>query len=147
MPLLYFLLHDAVISNLTSFSFLHLADLARTGNKVILKNEMDILTDKFCDYKQQDAHKFLGIFIDFLHDELENAKVAKGEDKFQLPTDEYFCLDMDVCLKCTSCNHSRKTEESFRNLTVEVGILQNQEGEEEQFSRASFNLRRYNIIV
>lgn len=95
----------------------------------ILKKEMDVLTDKFDGYKQQDAHEFLADLIDFLHDELANAKKAKGEIGFQLPTDKYFRLDVDVCLTCTSCNHSRKNEEFYRNLTVE--IPQNQEEEEQ----------------
>jgi len=101
----------------------------------ILKNQMDILTDEFAGYKQQDAHEFLAKLIDLLHDELANAKDTKGEKtELELPTDKYFRLDVDVCLTCNSCKYSRCKEEFHRYLSVEVGTNQNQEGVEDQWS-------------
>ena len=51
----------------------------------------------------------------------------------ELPTDKYFCLDVDVCLTCNSCKYSRSKEGSYRHMSVEVGTNQNQEGVEEQY--------------
>jgi ubiquitin C-terminal hydrolase len=58
---------------------------------------MDLLTDKFIGYEQREAHEFLSDLTDFLHEELINAKNAKGgEIEMVLPTDNYFRLDVDV---------------------------------------------------
>ena len=100
----------------------------------ILKKQMDLLTDKFIGYEQRDAHEFLSDLIDFLHDELINAKNAKGgEIEMVLPTDNYFRLDVDVCLTCESCKYSRSKEELYRHLSVEVGANIGT-GEDEQWS-------------
>ena len=91
---------------------------------------MDGLTDNFAGYEQRDAHEFLSDLIDLLHEELSravdvdvntNAKSVKeagggGSDSgdgtcrplpLPLPTDEYFRLDVDVCLTCDHCQYSR----------------------------------------
>ena len=100
----------------------------------ILKKQMDLLTDKFIGHEQRDAHEFLSDLIDFLHDELASAKKVKGyEAEMVLPTDNYFRLDVDVCLTCNCCNYSRSKEELYRHLSVEIG--ENQvTGEDEQWS-------------
>lgn len=38
-----------------------------------------------------------------------------------LPTDEYFHLNVRVCLKCDSCGYSRSKDEMYRHLSVDVG--------------------------
>lgn len=87
---------------------------------------MDALTDKFTGYEQRDAHEFLSDLIDLLHEELTHAVSAaggsgsggNGEDdagdtttsmstNVCLPTDEYFRLDVNVCLTCDNCRYSR----------------------------------------
>mmetsp|Transcript_41363 Transcript_41363/g.86772 ORF Transcript_41363/g.86772 Transcript_41363/m.86772 type:complete len:705 (+) Transcript_41363:555-2669(+) len=38
-----------------------------------------------------------------------------------LPTDDYFHLNVRVCLKCESCGYSRSKDEMYRHLSVDVG--------------------------
>jgi len=38
-----------------------------------------------------------------------------------LPTDEYFRLNVRVCLECDSCGYSRSKDEMYRHLSVDVG--------------------------
>lgn len=38
-----------------------------------------------------------------------------------LPTDEYFQLNVRVCLECDSCGYSRSKDEMYRHLSVDVG--------------------------
>ena len=38
-----------------------------------------------------------------------------------LPTDEYFQLNVRVCLECDSCEYSRSKVELYRHLSVDVG--------------------------
>jgi ubiquitin C-terminal hydrolase len=38
-----------------------------------------------------------------------------------LPTDEYFQLNVRVCLKCDSCGYPRSKDEMYRHLSVDLG--------------------------
>ena len=38
-----------------------------------------------------------------------------------LPTDEYYHLNVRVCLKCDSCGYERSKDEMYRHLSIEVG--------------------------
>jgi len=107
------------------------------GNPVALKKQMDVLTDKFVGYEQRDAHEFLSDLVDYLHDELaaplpseeegegksEQAEDDMEEDKATavLPTDEYFHLNVRVCLECDNCKYSRSKDEMYRHLSVDIG--------------------------
>jgi len=118
------------------------------GNPVALKKQMDVLTDKFVGYEQRDAHEFLSDLVDYLHDELaaplpseeegggKREKAAEGnmeegkataddekgtEGKSVLPTDEYFHLNVRVCLECDNCKYSRSKDEMYRHLSVDIG--------------------------
>jgi DNA-directed RNA polymerase subunit M/transcription elongation factor TFIIS len=46
---------------------------------------------------------------------------ASKVDEALLPTDEYFQLNVRVCLKCDSCGYSRSKDEMYRHLSVDVG--------------------------
>lgn len=87
-----------------------------------LKMAMDAKTNKFLGYQQRDAHEFLGDLIDQMHEEIETHEETKEEEKKDdgplsspfpsskgqvLPTDDFFRLDVEVCLKCKSCGYSR----------------------------------------
>jgi len=108
------------------------------GNPVALKKQMDVLTDKFVGYEQRDAHEFLSDLVDYLHDELaaplpseegeggKSEKAAEGDmeegkAKAVLPTDEYFHLNVRVCLECDNCKYSRSKDEMYRHLSVDIG--------------------------
>jgi len=103
----------------------HIIDTYRSTNTEVktavspkdVKTAMDKLTDKFAGYEQRDAHEFLSDLIDLLHDEL--LEVTENE-KDTLPTDEFFRLDVKVCLTCNSCNYTRCKEELYRHLSIEV---------------------------
>lgn len=93
-----------------------------TANPSILKKQIDNLTDKFAGYEQRDAHEFLSDLIDMLHDELAvSAKRNKCMEDCQLPTDEYFCLTVNVTLTCNCCNYSRSKQEMYRHLSIDIG--------------------------
>ncbi len=77
---------------------------AKPADPYNLKEAIDILTDKFTGYEQRDAHEFASALIDYIHDEL--IKATKNQ-KVLLPTDEYFRLDVKVCLTCDSCKYTR----------------------------------------
>ena len=82
-----------------------------------LKVAVDSTTDKFRGYQQRDAHEFLGHLIDEIHEEIEPKKQSEDEvpsssqeascTEEMLPTDDYFRLNVEVCLKCKSCGYSR----------------------------------------
>jgi len=84
-----------------------------------LKIAVDGTTDKFRGNQQRDAHEFLGHLIDGIHEEIEpkKAEVETSNDGRSsissprmdaiLPTDDYFRLNVEVCLKCKSCGYSR----------------------------------------
>jgi len=119
------------------------ASISSSIYPTILKKAMDGLTDKFAGYEQRDAHEFLSDLIDLMHEELSrtvdvdvntNAKSVKeaggsGSDSGDgtcrplpppLPTDEYFRLDVDVCLTCDHCQYSRSKKEMYRHLSVSI---------------------------
>ena len=107
------------------------------ANPVALKKQMDVSTDKFVGYEQRDAHEFLSDLVDYLHDELaaplpseeggegksEESKEGdkKGKATAVLPTDEYFHLNVRVCLECDNCKYSRSKDEMYRHLSVDIG--------------------------
>lgn len=93
----------------------------------ILKKEMDKLTDKFAGFEQRDAHEFLSDLIDFMHDELQEAKTSHDNYSSVLPTDKYFRLDVNVCFTCNSCKYSRCKEEMYRHLSLDIGKNKNGE--------------------
>jgi ubiquitin C-terminal hydrolase len=92
-----------------------------------LKMAVDAKTDKFQGYQQRDAHEFLGDLIDQVHQEIEhdsskdNGEEEKEEEKKDdglssrspiskapvLPTDDFFRLNVEVCLECKSWGYSR----------------------------------------
>ena len=67
-----------------------------------LKQAVDAKTDKFEGTLQRDAHEFLGDLIDRMHEEIESGKGEQVE-----PVDEFFRLNVEVCLQCKSCGYSR----------------------------------------
>ena len=99
-----------------------------------VKEAIDVLTDKFKGYEQRDAHEFVSTLIDYIHDEL--VKVTTGTsikeqqvEKVILPTDEFFRLNVKVCLTCDSCKYSRYVKKSrpslfypayFHKLTMKI---------------------------
>ena len=50
-----------------------------------------------------------------------SSATASKVDGALLPTDEYFQLNVRVCLKCDSCGYSRSKDEMYRHLSVDVG--------------------------
>jgi hypothetical protein len=99
-----------------------------------LKDVMDDMTDRFHGFQQRDAHEFLGELIDMVHEELLDTEkkathgggnsavdeikkcpstetladsnsitVSNGRE----PTDDFFRLDVKVCLQCKCCGYSR----------------------------------------
>lgn len=95
-----------------------------------LKKEMDKVTEKFSGYEQRDAHEFLSDLLDLLHEELTEARISSGKMDMTLPTDEYFRLDLDVCLTCNSCQYSRVKSELYRHISVDVNSFALEDGEE-----------------
>uniref|UniRef100_A0A7S4J8P6 Ubiquitin carboxyl-terminal hydrolase n=1 Tax=Odontella aurita TaxID=265563 RepID=A0A7S4J8P6_9STRA len=96
----------------------------KVADPTVLKRAIDALTSKFTGYEQRDAHEFVSDLIDALHDELSAAENAIGGDdevKNVLPTDEYFRLNVKVCLTCDSCGYTRSKEELYRHLSLDVG--------------------------
>jgi uncharacterized UBP type Zn finger protein len=83
----------------------------RAANPSIVKMAIDAVTDKFQGYQQRDAHEFLSDLVDRVHDELEEEQKEKGietTDTIPLfPTDEYFRMNVQVCLTCDSCGYAR----------------------------------------
>ena len=69
-----------------------------------VKWAMDDLTDKFRGYEQRDAHEFLSELVDRVHDEEEE---EKAEDQTNLLTDDFFRINVRVCLTCDSCGYKR----------------------------------------
>ena len=88
-----------------------------------LKKIMDRLSTRFLGNKQRDAHEFISDLIDLIHDELEGShdKTDEKERTKILPTDDYFRLDVKVCLTCDQCGFCRSMEEMHRCLSIEVG--------------------------
>ncbi len=79
-----------------------------------LKSAVDAMTDKFRGFQQRDAHEFLGELIDKVHEEIvDSSKCEEKKDDphsskpEMVPTDEFFRLNVEVCLKCKSCGYSR----------------------------------------
>jgi hypothetical protein len=89
-----------------------------------IKTAIDDTTDKFRGYHQRDAHEFLGDLLDQIHEERDEkeeplSKKNDNEDEKKvdesssdmdtpvLPTDDFFRLNVEVCLNCKSCGYSR----------------------------------------
>lgn len=95
-----------------------------------IKAAVDETTDKFRGYQQRDAHEFLGDLLDQIHEEIENpanentgdspnyekeeenveekeGKESATKSNVTIPTDDFFRLNVEVCLKCKSCGYSR----------------------------------------
>lgn len=90
-----------------------------------VKTEIDKLTDRFVGFEQRDAHEFLGEVMDAVHEELKE-KQLEGSDGQQPamttkePTDEFFRLDVRVCLTCESCGYFRSKDEMYKNLSLDI---------------------------
>jgi hypothetical protein len=82
----------------------------RARNPTCVKKAMDAVTTKFVGYEQRDAHEFLSDLVDLVHDELQADQKATGEYASTLPTDEFFRMNVQVCLTCDSCGYARYTE-------------------------------------
>jgi Ubiquitin C-terminal hydrolase len=101
-----------------------------SANPSVLKKELDVLTDKFAGYEQRDAHEFLSDLIDLLHDELlVAARVNNFGEDFELPTDEFFRLTVNVTLTCNCCNYSRSKQEMYRHLSIDIGTNRSNQDE------------------
>ena len=79
-----------------------------------LKMAVDNKTNKFQGYQQRDANEFFGDLLDTMHDELvdadgkqEEEKKVEQQEETVYPTDNFFRMDVEVCLKCKSCGYSR----------------------------------------
>eukprot|EP00978_Attheya_sp_CCMP212_P013016 scaffold32479_cov44-Attheya_sp.AAC.3 len=113
------------------------------GDPRCIKKAMDSATDKFIGYEQRDAHEFVSDLLDLLHDNMtvekgsketdENSEIDQSketneevkESKAKLtppPTDEYFRLDVRVCLTCDTCGYKRTKDEMYRHLSLDVGV-------------------------
>jgi len=83
----------------------------RSANPNVVKKAVDAVTDKFEGYEQRDAHEFLSDLVDRVHDELEEERKESGiettADTPPFPTDEYFRMNVQVCLTCDSCGYAR----------------------------------------
>ena len=84
-------------------------DSIRAVDPFELKEAIDLLTNKFTGYEQRDSHEFVSALIDYIHEELVKmtSGIVHGEDVIVLPTDEYFKLNVKVCLTCDSCKYRR----------------------------------------
>lgn len=93
-------------------------DSVRTVDPFELKEAIDFLTNKFAGYEQRDSHEFVSALIDYIHEELVNMTegIARGQDEIVVPTDEYFKLNVKVCLTCDSCNYRRYVSLSLANI-------------------------------
>lgn len=83
----------------------------RSSNPSVVKKALDAVTDKFEGYQQRDAHEFLSDLVDRVHDELEDERKESGTETTDstppFPTDEYFRMNVQVCLTCDSCGYAR----------------------------------------
>lgn len=52
----------------------------------------------------------------------ETSATEVQHDHGVLPTDEFFHLNVRVCLTCDSCGYSRSKDEMYRHLSVDVGM-------------------------
>ncbi|CAJ1959080.1 unnamed protein product [Cylindrotheca closterium] len=88
-----------------------------------IKMAVDDKTNKFRGYQQRDANEFLGDLLDTMHEELVDAETAAEKEvknKGDYPTDNFFRLDVAVCLKCKSCGYTRTKEEMYRYLSLDI---------------------------
>jgi ubiquitin C-terminal hydrolase len=98
-------------------------------NSSMLKDAMDVKTDKYIGYEQRDAHEFISDLIDFVHEEMveteksntqqEESLAISDDEKYRLPTDD-FTMAVQVSLKCCSCGYARTKEELYRHLSIDI---------------------------
>jgi hypothetical protein len=106
-----------------------------------LKAAVDEQTEKFRGYQQRDANEFLGDLLDTIHVALEGTvddmggeeeekKEEHRDDKNEtksnkelLPTDDFFRLNVEVCLRCKSCGYSRYVARDLILLLVFVRYM------------------------
>lgn len=130
MPLCSAILNVASALRLLPSHIQNVSTIEGSANPSVLKKELDVLTDKFAGYEQRDAHEFLSDLIDLLHDELlVAARVNNFGDDFELPTDEFFRLTVNVTLTCHCCNYSRSKQEMYRHLSIDIGINRSSQDE------------------
>ena len=107
-------------------------------NPVALKKTVDLKTDRFLGYEQRDAHEFLSVLLDLVHEELETAnnqrKKSLGDDSAMavenqdgLPTDDFHFM-VQTSLQCTSCNYTRSREELYQHLSIDLPTKQDISG-------------------
>jgi hypothetical protein len=84
----------------------------RARDPTSVKKAMDAVTTKFVGYEQRDAHEFLSNLVDLVHDELQYEQNVNG-DTSTLSTDEFFRMNVQVCLTCDSCGYARYAESMY----------------------------------
>ena len=76
-----------------------------------VKHRVDDTTSKFAGYQQRDAHEWMAHVVDQVHEELvvstKQETQNKDSEKVTLPTDDYFRINVQVCLTCKSCGYAR----------------------------------------
>ena len=78
-----------------------------------VKHRVDDTTSKFAGYQQRDAHEWMAHVVDQVHEELvvsstkQTQNQDKDSEKVTLPTDDYFRINVQVCLTCKSCGYAR----------------------------------------
>ncbi|KAG7370839.1 ubiquitin carboxyl-terminal hydrolase [Nitzschia inconspicua] len=92
------------------------------------KAEIDKLTDQFEGFEQRDAHEFLNEVMDRVHEDLK-PKASESRDgsapnpdskQCNDPIDDFFRLDVRVCLTCQSCGYFRTKDEMYKNLSLDI---------------------------
>lgn len=81
------------------------------ANPSALKKLMGVLSNQFAGDEQQDAHEFLVVLIDALHEELEAVTTNS-------PIKETLHFKIRVCRECNSCGYSRSRDELYHHLSI-----------------------------
>ena len=81
------------------------------ANPSALKKLMGVLSNQFAGDEQQDAHEFLVVLIDALHEELEAVTTNS-------PIKETLHFKIRVCRECKSCGYSRSRDELYHHLSI-----------------------------